>query len=493
MLAIMISMLLCSLGTIAFSCGDKNKYYIYYESELALDKEYDEFNKNIELYQPQILGYQFEGWWFDDDFSQKAPATISAQDITNKKYIRLYAKFTEKRISKIEILGNVKDNYEYGEKFDAQGAKVKVSYVNSDYEDEIFPITDKIVSNFYNVDENVSLYDLDKNDHSYTQNMEIGVDYCHESVQYVVYSDLRDVEFDGLVTIIHGDNKFDASTANVTAKWTNLIGEKGSTRVDLENSNISNYHNETLGMGSADLRFHFYTKQIQTEVVPNTIFGQGEVTSNIFLNDRTSLTNVLVQLNSGTKHAYLDVEFDDIVKDIDTSTAGDKIAKIKYGDRVIDISYYVIDMANAQSITLKNQLFVGDKPHYLSLDVLMHNGRTISLYIYDYEFKEIDTSSQGKKTIHVIYHGASFDVEYFVVDVNNIEEGEIKNPYTLKQLYYGMKVTFEVDDYTFTLEIYPADDIKVLTSVDTSSVGTKFALIELHGKQVPVKYSVIEG
>ena len=135
--------------------SDITKTVYYISTKILLDKTSDTIEPNGELllYEPgYIVGYDFEGWYYDPEFTQKAPLRIKNERITEDE-ITLYANFVSKTISKTSIVGNIKTEYEYGESFNANGAKLYIQY--EDGSDDLVDITEDMVKEFYSTQEDI--------------------------------------------------------------------------------------------------------------------------------------------------------------------------------------------------------------------------------------------------------------------------------------------------------------------------------------------------
>lgn len=423
---------------------------VYYKSDLNLERVYDTFLESIKLYQPQILGQQFIGWYYDSNLTQKAPDFFTNEMVTNSNnYIVLYANFKEKEVDNISLLGEPQTEYQYGEQFNANGAKIFVSYKDKNFEDEVVGLTEEYISEFYTTDE---YFKINKSD-SYNfikQQFRISINSSSKYVDYIVHSDIDNFSIDEneLVFVNGGDTNF--RNKSIIACWTDTNGQTGTTKLteepnskinyyiskqkqnnyyisyiyDYDSGYIRQYINNHLDVDSygtftAYLRYHFKTIEVTYTVLPNENVVSGKYDRNIYLNEYSTLENDKVYLYDSTKSDYITyrVNPDDIIENVDVTTSGKKVAKIKYNNKEIEITYYVIDITKVESAECSKYNWTLEEETYFGYSICfkLEDGTKFTEYIDSNSILvPVDTSSIGKKYIKFIFKGIEFEAQYFV-------------------------------------------------------------------------------
>ncbi len=427
---------------------------VYYQSNFNLEKNYDTFLESLTLYQPNILGQDFKGWYYDSRLTQKAPNIFTNEMVSSSNnYIVLYASFQEKEVEQISILGNPQTEYQYGEKFNANNAKILISYKDKNFEDEVIDLTEERINGFYTTDEYFKINRSDSYD-SVKMSFTVSINNSSTSVYYIVNSDIDDFYIDeSELTFVNGaDTSF--RNRNIVACWTDKNGETGKTRLTetpdyMMNYYISNtqptntlwyielnypiiigignnYRNNNLSVDScgtftAYLRYHFKTIEVTYTVLPNENVVSGRFDENIYLNDYCSLLSKKIYLYDSINRNYIGfrVDYEDIIEDIDTTTSGEKIAKIKYDNKEIEITYYVIDLNEVESVECDDPYYTWKlgQETYSGFSVMfkLNNGKKFTEYIAnDLITVPIDTSSLGKKYAKFTFQSIEFEAEYVV-------------------------------------------------------------------------------
>ena len=422
---------------------------VYYKSDLNLEKVYDTFLESIKLYQPQILGQQFIGWYYDSNLTQKAPDFFTNEMVTNSNnYIVLYANFKEKEVDNISLLGEPQTEYQYGEQFNANGAKILISYKDKNFEDEVVDLTEEYIFEFYTTDE---YFKTNKSDsyNSIKQQFRISINSTSKYVDYIVHSDIDNFSIDEseLLYVNGGDTNF--RNKSIIACWTDTNGQTGTTKLTEEpnykinyyisnqkpsNNNlyieyfyigiwggyINNHLNvDSYGTFTAYLRYHFKTIEVTYTVLPNENVMSGKCDGNIYLNEYNSLENNKVYLYDSVKCDYITyrVDSDDIIENVDVTTSGEKVAKIKYNNKEIEITYYVIDITKVESAECAKYNWTLGEKTYLGYSVCfeLEDGTKFTEFINsDSILVAVDTSSIGKKYIKFIFKGIELEAQYIV-------------------------------------------------------------------------------
>lgn len=422
---------------------------VYYKSDFNLERVYDTFLESIKLYQPQILGQQFIGWYYDSNLTQKAPDFFTNEMVTNSNnYIVLYANFKEKEVDNISLLGEPQTEYQYGEQFNANGAKILISYKDKNFEDEVIDLTEECISEFYTTDE---YFKTNKSDsyNSIKQQFRISINSSSKYVDYIVHSDIDNFSIDEneLVFVNGCDTNF--RNKSIIACWTDTNGQTGTTKLTEEpnykiNYYISNqkpinsyfyseyiyigilggYINNHLNVDSygtftAYLRYHFKTIEVTYTVLPNENVVSGKYDRNIYLNEYSTLENDKVYLYDSTKSDNITyrVNSDDIIEDIDTTTSGEKVAKIKYNNKEIEISYYVIDISKVESVECYNYNWrLGEISRFgYNVCFKLEDGTKFTEHINEESILvPVDTSSIGKKYTKFKFKEIEFEAQYIV-------------------------------------------------------------------------------
>ncbi len=418
---------------------------VYYKSDLNLERVYDTFLESIKLYQPQILGQQFIGWYYDSNLTQKAPDFFTNEMVTNSNnYIVLYANFKEKEVDNISLLGEPQTEYQYGEQFNANGAKILISYKDKNFENEVIDLTEECISEFYTTDE---YFKTNKSDsyNSIKQQFRININSSSKYVNYIVHSDIDNFSIDEseLVFVNGGDTNF--RNKSIIACWTDTNGQTGTTKLTEEPNYKTNYYIsnqsyfyfgyiyigiwdgyinnhlnvDSCGTFTAYLRYHFKTIEVTYTVLPNENVVSGKYDGNIYLNEYESLKNNKVYLYDSVKCKYITyrVNPDDIIENVDVTTAGEKVAKIKYNNKEIEITYYVIDITKVESAECSQYNWTLEEETYSGYNVCfkLEDGTKFTEYIDNNSILvPVDTSSIGKKYIKFIFKGIEFEAQYIV-------------------------------------------------------------------------------
>lgn len=416
------------------------KKTIYYKSnQFTLEKEYDIISnyEEIDLYKPSIFGYSFAGWFYDENFEEQAPNKISHSMInTYNNAITLHAKFTEKDIHKISLVGQVKSVYEYGEEFDANGAKIKIEYVDKNFDDEIVDITKDMVTSFYTIDNRGYAFQITESgikDEAYINVKEQSVKF-----EYFVNSDITSFSVidTSELEFTHGGNT-DFRNKNIKIAWTDKNNNSGETKltefsdytinykieekknagssipilslspIQLEfeligpvlsfktNSlNVSNY-----GTFTAQLRYHFKTIEVEYTVLPNENITKGKCSNNIYLNYNHSLTRSDIWVYDSELKDYIKWNINDysnlIVKDIDTSIKGYQKAIMFYNGKEIEIDCYVIDFYDVQSAKVVNNIRQYENYSSYEIEFTLSDGYKFSERAYTEYLINFSTSEIG--------------------------------------------------------------------------------------------------
>ncbi|MBQ8468609.1 MAG: InlB B-repeat-containing protein [Clostridia bacterium] len=426
---------------------------VYYQSNFDLEKNYDTFLESLTLYQPNILGQDFKGWYYDSMLTHKAPDVFTNEMVSSSNnYIVLYASFQEKEVEQISILGNPQTEYQYGEKFNANNAKILINYKDKNFEDDVIDLTEERINGFYTTDEYFKINRSDSYD-SVKMSFTVSINNSSTSVYYIVHSDIDDFYIDEseLIFVNGGDTSF--RNKNIVACWTDKNGETGTTRltetpdykVNYYISNTqptntlwyielnypiigigNNYRNNNLSVDScgtftAYLRYHFKTIEVTYTVLPNENVVSGRFDENIYLNDYYSLANRQIYLYDSVNRNYIGfrASYEDIIEDVDTSSSGEKVAKVIYNNKELEITYYVIDLNEVESVECDDfyyNITLGQEP-YNGFRVMfkLSNGKKFTEYIAnDFITVPIDTSSLGKKYAKFTFQGIEFEAEYVV-------------------------------------------------------------------------------
>lgn len=451
------------------------KKTIYYSSTLGdLDKEFDviEDGQELSLYVPYEVGYDFAGWFYDEDFEYPAPNTFNCSMInTYNNTITLYAKFTSREIKQLSIIGELKTHYQYGEEFDPNGAKLKIEYVDKNYDDDIVDITKEMVSGFYTTDNKGDSFNN-------TDTGVCGTAYIHyrpntlstTSVDFTYYVD-SDIESFSVVDsneliFTHGkDTNFRDRNINIT--WTDKTGNTGTTKLTEFNNYTMNYYiqkrKETTGsfiidvVGydfiiispgyyhyrnncldvsnygtfTAKLRYHFKTIEVEYTVLPSEDVVNGKYDDNLYLNETHSILGIksswgyyygsCLYLYDSNLEQYIEwKDFDEslIVKDIDTTTSGSKKAVALYNGKEIEIDYYVIDpneIKSAKFVYDVNQNETYDNYSGYRVEFTLNDGHTFKDYVFVRDLVGFSNENLGEYTCTTTFYSKEIEISYTVV------------------------------------------------------------------------------
>ena len=427
---------------------------IYYYNDIGATFERTsdvvEVGEKITLYQPNVQFYHFDGWFYDSAYTEPVPNRIS-NDMLKSENTVLYAKFTQKEIESADLIGTIKTVYEYGEPFDAGTAKLLVHYKDDQFEDEIINITDDMVRGFYSQDNGDHSSSAYKNEPDYDETF-YGIVYfsivdhtgarvtsADIRAEYKVKSDIETFTINKDVIYEFGEYLTPAQKG-IIVSYTNEQGEmiQEPLRDGLADGNY--YFDENLSPGQIgtytfSLRFRYKTLQFKYTVndanITSGYVEKGSSDNPILLNGQASLIKQDIYLyneDSGEYVFYTGLTENDIIEDIDTSTAGEQFAKINVNGHEVSIRYYVIDLANVQSVTIpktyypNNSGYIYDTNSFIA-EFTMEDGEVFEQYFYRLIISQtsnvriitgVDLSTSGTKYARVYYYGYEFDVEYTV-------------------------------------------------------------------------------
>ncbi len=419
---------------------------VYYECdnlilENKLKKEFDTFHisQTLNLYIPNILGQYFGGWYFDKQYTQPVGSTISADMIDNiNRYTTIYAKFIEKEVDKLSLIGNIKSVYEYGEEFNSNGAQIKVEYKDKNYTDEIVDLSAENISNFTTIDEDEikGLVFFGYLGYEEKDEQELTFKYTLNnaslSFDYVVKTDLKSFTLNEEDLIFTHADRRDLKGKTIIANWEKLNGETGTTTLEdgsnsslhqsvIRNCALMNFKNNNYGDFTAYIRFRYKTIAVNYKVLPNDNFTSGKVREyeTIFLNDSISLTNFEIDLYDSVKEGYstwMGFAENLIIEDIDTTEKGLHQAKILYDSKEILIDYYVLDINDIESVKIDYGIKEVDDYTRLKLTLVLKDETEIYYYVYNKDLEiKIDCSELGSKTAKVNIKGLHFEFEYLII------------------------------------------------------------------------------
>ncbi len=413
--------------TIIYFCEDEKLYNQFEEKSEFVDN----FNK-LELYKPQILGYQFNGWYSDKELNNKVENEVDYYDF-DKEINYLYASFNKKEVESLSLIGNIKSEYEYGESFQGNDAKVLIEYKDDNFEDEIVELTSLNISNFKSVDLNnleyITSESLIDNSIFYSY-VVFEVNGVKLNIPYSVKTDLDTFCINEEDLIFNQGEECSLSDKNIFASWTNLVGESDKTKLenyfDTESALGKEYSNYYLfdfstnecGTFVGKIRFRFKTISVKYTVVKqNTTSGNVLSNKKIFLYNASSLENEIIKINFENEGYLLyKVKKDDIVLDINTTNSGWQVAKIMYKNSVIDVNYFVINLDQIISceIAYGNNLILEKDYNTITIKFIL-DGYSFTEIINSQDFiNKIDTSSIGQKQASFKYLGYVFYLYYTV-------------------------------------------------------------------------------
>ena len=430
---------------------------IYYYNDIGATFERTsdvvEVGEKITLYQPNVQFYHFDGWFYDSAYTQPVPNRISNDMLKSESNV-LYAKFTKKEIESYDLIGTIKTVYEYGEPFDAGNAKILVHYEDEQYKDEIIDITDDMVQGFYSQDTGTISSTAYKNEPDYNDAY-YGTVYFylvdHTGSQISIYTSLNNwvkykVKSDIDTFTINKDLIYEfgeylsPAEKGIVVSYTNEQGEMITEPLSSIDRNYwfdDNLSPGQIGTYTYSLRFRYKTLQFEYTVndanITSGYVEKGSSDDPILLNGQASLIEQDIYLyneDSGEYVFYTGLTENDIIEDIDTSIAGEQFAKINVNGHEVSIRYYVIDLANVQSVTIpktyypNNSGYIYDTNSFIA-EFTMEDGEVFEQYFYRliinigqttkvYIITGIDTSTTGTKYARVYYYGYEFDVEYTV-------------------------------------------------------------------------------
>ena len=427
---------------------------IYYYNDIGATFERTsdvvEVGEKITLYQPNIQFYHFDGWFYDSAYTEPVPNRIS-NDMLKSENTVLYAKFTKKEIESVDVIGSIKTEYEYGEPFDVGTAKLLVHYKGDQFEDEIIDITDDMVQGFYSRDTGASSSSAYKNEPDYNDayygrvyfsiidHTGARVTSADIRAEYKVKSDIETFTINKDVIYEFGEYLTPAQKG-IIVSYTNEHGEmiQEPLRDGLADGNYcfdENLSPGQIGTYTFSLRFHYKTLQFKYTVNDaNITSGYVEKKYNdepILLNNETSLMEqdiYLYNADSGENVLYTGLTENDIIEDIDTSTAGEQFAKINVNGHEVSIRYYVVDLDKVQFVNIPQIYYQNSSIPIngsFTAEFTMEDGEVFEQYFYRliinigqttkvYIITGIDTSTSGTKYARVYYYGYDFDVEYTV-------------------------------------------------------------------------------
>lgn len=426
---------------------------IYYYNDIGATFERTsdvvEVGEKITLYQPNVQFYHFDGWFYDSAYTEPVPNRIS-NDMLKSENTVLYAKFTQKEIESADLIGTIKTVYEYGEPFDAGTAKLLVHYKDDQFEDEIINITDDMVRGFYSQDNGRHSSSAYKNEPDYNDvyygtvwfyiidNISSMIIGTNAEAEYKVKSDIDTFTINKDLVYEFGEYSTPAEKG-IIVSYTNEQGEMITEPLSDINSNYcfdEGLSPGQIGTYTFSLRFRYKTLQFKYTVndanITSGYVEKGSSDDPILLNGQASLIKQDIYLyneDSGEYVFYTGLTENDIIEDIDTSTAGEQFAKINVNGHEVSIRYYVIDLANVQSVTIpktyypNNSGYIYDTNSFIA-EFTMEDGEVFEQYFYRYInviepngayiINGIDISTTGTKYARVIYYGYEFDVEYTV-------------------------------------------------------------------------------
>ena len=428
---------------------------IYYYNDIGATFERTsdvvEVGEKITLYQPNVQFYHFDGWFYDSAYTEPVPNRIS-NDMLKSENTVLYAKFTQKEIESADLIGTIKTVYEYGEPFDAGTAKLLVHYKDDQFEDEIINITDDMVRGFYsqdNGDHSSSAYknEPDYNDVYYgtvwfyiIDNISSMIIGTNAEAEYKVKSDIDTFTINKDLVYEFGEYSTPAEKG-IIVSYTNEQGEMITEPLSDINSNYcfdEGLSPGQIGTYTFSLRFRYKTLQFKYTVndanITSGYVEKGSSDNPILLNGQASLIKQDIYLyneDSGEYVFYTGLTENDIIEDIDTSIAGEQFAKINVNGHEVSIRYYVVDL---------------DKVQFVNIPQIYYQNSSISI-------------------------NDSFTAEF------TMEDGEV----------------FEQYFYRLIINIGQTTKVYIITGIDTSTSGTKYARVYYYGYEFDVEYTVKGG
>ena len=413
--------------------------YYYSDIDAPFEKTSDvvEVSESIMLYQPIIKYYQFDGWFFDSELTEPVPNRISNDMLKNKDNV-LYAKFTQKEIERVEVIGTIKTEYEYGESFDAGTARLLTNHKHAQYQAEVLDITHAMVQGFYPQDKGKRgyyLYDNElDNDEVYLGSVNFYI-FDHRGTQiaktaqgidYIVKSDIETFTINKEIVFEFGEY-VSLENKGIAVSWTDEQGQK----IEFLNDEDLNYYTSDLstnkiGTFKFSLRFHYRTIEFEYTVNDTNItwgyVDKGSYDDPILLNTRTSLLDqdiYVVNEDTNMHINYDGLTQTQIIKDIDTSTAGYNTAIINISGNEVEIEYYVVALKQIQELKVIRTYEQQDEVNFFEATITMEDGVTFRQsfdYYDDYccIIENVDTTTSGTHYVKVYFYGEIFDVEYVV-------------------------------------------------------------------------------
>ena len=190
-----------------------------------------------------------------------------------------------------------------------------------------------------------------------------------------------------------------------------------------------------IGTYTFSLRFRYKTLQFKYTVndanITSGYVEKGSSDNPILLNGQASLIKQDIYLyneDSGEYVFYTGLTENDIIEDIDTSIAGEQFAKINVNGHEVSIRYYVVDL---------------DKVQFVNIPQIYYQNSSIPI-------------------------NGSFTAEF------TMEDGEV----------------FEQYFYRLIINIGQTTKVYIITGIDTSTIGTKYARVYYYGYDFDVEYTV---
>ena len=416
--------------------------YYYNDIDAIFEKVSDSVavGESITLYQPKVPYYHFDGWFYDSAYTEPVPNRISNDMLKSENNV-LYAKFTEKEIESINVIGTIKTEYEYGESFDVGAAKLLVHYIDEQFEDEVVEITDDMLIGFYPQDigyENYYQYNHEPDiDEAYYGSVNFRI-LNHNGTQiarttngvgYKVKTDIETFTLNKDIVYEFGEY-ISLAEKGIVVSYTDEQGEKTEPLTDTNlNYYFTDLSTNKIGTFTFSLRFHYRTLEFEYTVNDaNIISGYVEKRSSddpILLNSRTSLLDQEIYLINEDTNVHIRYDGptqDQIVEDIDTTIAGWGTAKIVINEREIFIDYYVVDLNQIQELRIAKSYRLQETVEYgFDAIITMEDDTMFEHYFSyttfsddDYIIENVDTSTPGIKYAKVYFFGKVFEVEYMV-------------------------------------------------------------------------------
>lgn len=368
----------------------------------------------------------------------------------------MYANFVSKTISKTSIVGNIKTEYEYGESFNANGAKLYIQY--EDGSDDLVDITEDMVKEFYSTQEDIgrSYPNGSFNGETYEGRMRITppsppkpstggiieidpIVLSNIYVDYIVHTDLKDftINQDNLSFYLNDKNVLNGR--QITAYWTNKNDETGITLLyndrDISvsqifpvNCSVNEIDTSEYGTFTCNITFRFKTLSFQYRVESNDeiLFGFVDSTykKNYYLNEGGSLygNKIIFQTADGNQVPWLNFAEERIIEDVNTENSGINTAKVLYNGKEINVYYYVIDVNEIASAKIQREFDLNENVEDFTVIFTLNDGTIFIEYCSIYNqsdlpvqmLKDVDTTYIGTRTFKVLLLDKEIDVEYKV-------------------------------------------------------------------------------